>query len=53
MEAGQLARAGRLCVAAIDAEGLRALRYVKAVNTWPCGPGETHAPLPRVDGELR
>jgi hypothetical protein len=53
LEAGQLARAGRLCVAAIDAEGLRTLRYVKSVNTWPCGPGEVHEPLPRVDGDLR
>lgn len=50
---GQLAREGRLCVAAVEAEGLRGLRYVKAVKTWRCRPGEENPALPPIDGETR
>jgi hypothetical protein len=50
---GQLARDGRLCVAAIEAEGLRTLLYVKAMKTWRCSQEEMRQPLPPMDGEQR
>jgi hypothetical protein len=50
---GQLAREGRLCVAAVEAEGLRTLLYVKAMKTWRCGQDEMREPLPPMDGEQR
>jgi hypothetical protein len=50
---GQLAREGQLCVAAVEAEGLRTLLYVKAMKTWRCGPDERREPLPPMDGEQR
>lgn len=50
---GQLAREGRLCVAAVEVEGLRTLLYVKAMKTWRCGQDEMREPLPPMDGEQR
>jgi hypothetical protein len=54
LDEGKLAVEGRLCLAGVVAEGLRGLRYVKAVRTWTCRPGETSrvpppSPLPTPD----
>lgn len=42
---GDLAQGGELCLGGVIAEGLRGLRYVKAVRSWRCAPSaSTTAP---------